>query len=159
MDLIRFSNKWSNIIIAISALLAAIATFLIWRVSLEQAKYTRLASEEAARPVIQIDDIVDIRGRYAARNNLGGIVGPGEDMPLILLTNIGKGSAHNLRIEERGDKIGEKKELHVGQTSEHPIPYEKIISKRSFFLVKVTYQDIFGNQFTVVEVVPNRSLP
>ena len=48
-----FLDKYSNVLIAISAILTTLATFLIWGVSRKQTEYMYLMAKAAERPIIQ----------------------------------------------------------------------------------------------------------
>ena len=105
-----FLNKYSNVLIAFSACLTTIATFLIWGVTREQTELTSIMGKASERPVIEIDYISETLGEFARRNNLGGIANRSMEIRTIRLTNIDRGSARKLKIEFRGEKTKEIKE-------------------------------------------------
>ena len=145
-----FLETYSNVPIAISAILTTAATFLIWRVSSKQTKYMYLMGKAAEQPIITINYIVEYLRDYVSRNSRGGRVYMGNDRVLtILLSNIGKGSAYKLKIEQRGQKTKEIDMLIVGQKHEYFVLAEDIRSKEISPTVKVTYQDIFENEYTI----------
>lgn len=158
MERIRcFFNEYSNAIMAISAGLTTIATFLLWNVASRQVELasaqielTSMIQTAEARPIIQINYISEILHDFTLRNNLGSTVGKGMAIRTIRLRNIGRGTAYNLKIEQRGVETTEIDMLPAGQTHEDYIPGEKIESGEVSSFVKVTYQDILENEFTAV---------
>ena len=156
--ILSFLNKYSNVLIAFCAVATAFATFLIWDVARKQTELTSIMGKASERPVIQIDYISETLGEFTRRNNLGDIAIHSMEIRTIRLTNTGRGSAHKLRIEFRGEKTKEIKEwelaikrkeleLAVGETYEDFISREKIESGEVSPFVKVTYQDIFKNEY------------
>ena len=161
-----FLDKYANALIAFSACLTTIATFLIWgvsrnqiEVSRAQTKLTSIMGKAAERPVIEIEYISETLGIFAHRNNLRSTVIPVDmEIRTIRLRNTGRGSARKIKIEFRGEKTKEIKEwelgieikeweLAVGETREHYIEREKLESSKALPFVKVTYQDIFKNEY------------
>ena len=161
-SILLFLDKYSNVLIAFSACLTTIATFLIWGVSREQievsreqievsrkqAEYTHLTEKAATRPVIQIDYISETLHEYTLRNNLGSTVEKGMEIWTVQIRNIGRGTAFNLKIEHRGrDHKEEKGMLMPGEKYEYFIPRKEIESGGVSSFAKVTYQDIFKEEF------------
>ena len=151
-----FLNKYSNVLIAFFALLTTIATFLIWRVarkqteiSGKQTEYMYLMGKAAEQPIIAVNCSIDDLQNYTVRNNFETVYGGREQILVIQINNIGRGAAHNLKIEQRGRETKEIDILPVGQKHEYFIRTEKIKSEDISPTVKVTYQDIFEKQFTI----------
>ena len=116
--ILPFLDKYSNVLIAFSACLTTIATFLIWDISREQTKLTSIMGKASERPVIEIDYISETLGAFDSRNNtLGGIIGKGKEIRTIRLTNVGRGSAFKLKIEFRGEKTKKNKGMGIGNRS------------------------------------------
>ena len=80
---------------------------------------------------------------------MGSTVGKGIEIQTIQVSNIGRGSAYNLKMEHRGRETEKKDILLVGETHEYFILHEKIKSGEISSILKVKYQDIFGNEFTI----------
>ena len=155
--ILHFFNEYSNAIMAISACLTTAATFLLWNVASKQVELmsaqielTSMIQKAEARPIIQINYISETLHDFTIRNNLGSTVGKGMAIWTTRLRNIGRGTAYNLKIEQRGVETTEIDMLPAGQTHEDYIPREKIESGEVSSFVKVTYQDIFENEFTAV---------
>ena len=154
-------NEYSNGIIAISTCLTTIATILICFVAYKQTKLVSIMGKSAERPVIEIEYINEGLGMFVRRNNRGDMAGESIEIRTIRLTNTGRGSARKLKIEFygfRGKKTKEMKErelrferaeleLAVGQKHEFFIYRKQIESGEFSSFVKVTYQDIFGNEY------------
>ena len=144
-----FLNKYSNVLIAFFALLTTIATFLIFGVARKQTEYMDLMGKAAEQPIIRTNYIFESLHDYTRRKGLGSIVGKGSEIRTIQVSNIGRGSAYNLKIEHRGRETKEIDTLPVGQTHEYFILREKIKSGEISSIVKVKYQDIFENEYTI----------
>ena len=107
-----------------------------------------LMGKAAEQPIIQTNYIIDNLHDYTRRNSNTVYVG-NDKILVIQVSNIGKGSAYNLRIEQRGRKTKEIDILLVGQKHEYFILAEEIKSEEISPTVRVKYQDIFENEFTV----------
>ena len=170
--ILPFLNEYSDALIAVCACLTTffacltvIATFLIWDVTRKQVdeltdkqveltdkqvELTDKQAELAEQPIIQTNYNVETLGQFARKHNLGSIAGKGIEIRTIQVSNIGRGSAYNLKIEQRGrETIEEIDTLPVGQTYEYFVMDEKVKSGAISPYVKVTYQDIFENEFTL----------
>ncbi|MDD9975998.1 MAG: hypothetical protein OXU27_18455 [Candidatus Poribacteria bacterium] len=159
-SILLFLEKYSNVLIAFFAFLTTIATFLIWRVARRQAEisskqteYMYLMGKAAEQPIIQTNYTTDNLQNYTARRNFNAVhdaVHVDIDNILVIeISNIGRGSAYNLRIEQRGRETTEIDILPVGQKYEYFVSGEDIRLAEISPTVKVTYQDIFENEFTV----------
>ena len=147
--ILLFLEKYSNVPIAISAILTTTVTFLIWRVSSKQTEYTYLMGKAAEQPIIQINRMIDTIHNYMLKK--GKTVYALNDKILVIeINNIGRGAAYNLEIEQHGRETEKIDILPVGQKHEYIVLGEKIKSNNTSPTVKVTYQDIFENEFTVV---------
>ena len=144
-----FLDKYSNVLIAFSACLTTIATFLIWGVAREQTEVTYLMEKAAKQPIIKTDYISETLHEYTLRNNMGSTVEKGKEIWTVQVRNVGSGSAHNLKIERRGRETIEIDTLPVGEKREYFVFVEEIRSKKVSSTVKVKYQDIFENEFTI----------
>ena len=149
--ILLFLEKYSNVPIAISAILTTIATFLIWRVSSKQTEISSLMAKVAEQPIIEINHSIGDLRDYTIRmgNNFETVYGGSKQILVIQINNTGRGSAYNLEIEQRGRSREKIDTLPVGQKHEYFIPTEEIKSGEITSAVKVTYQDIFKNKFTV----------
>ena len=149
-SILLFLEKYSNVLIAFFAFLTTIATFLIWRVSSKQTEYTYLMGKVAEQPIIKIIyEIGDLRDyTMSMKNNFETVYEGSMQILTIQISNIGRGAAHNLKIEQRGRETKEIDILPVSQKHEYFIPTEEIKSGEVSSNVKVTYQDIFKNEFT-----------
>ena len=160
--ILLFLEKYSNVLIAFFAFLTTIATFLIWNVSRKQTEASRkqteymyLIGKASEQPIIQTNYIVDNLQNYTRRRDFGFVLGNREEVSILIIqvSNIGRGSAYNLKIEQRGQETIEIDILPVGQKHEYFILAEKIRSKETSPTVRVKYEDIFENEFTVGESV------
>ena len=146
-----FLEKYSNVLIVIFAALTTTATFLIWWVSRKQTEISSLMAKVAEQPIIQTNyTISDLRDyTMSMENNFETVIGNREQILVIQINNIGRGAAHNLKIEQRGRETKEINVLPVGQKHEYFVLAEEVRSKEISPTVKVTYQDIFKNEFTI----------
>ena len=147
--ILLFLDKYSNVLIAFFAFLTTIATFLIWNVSRKQTRFTYLMGKASEQPIIQTNYIIDNLHDYTQRNNFSGTYVDRDKILVIQVSNIGRGSAYNLKIEQRGRETKEIDMLPVGQKHEYFILAEEIRSEKTSPTVRVTYQDIFENEFTI----------
>ena len=143
-----FLNKYSNALTAISACLTAVATFLILGVVHKQTEIMFIIGKAAERPIIEIDYISEPLHFFLVRNNLGDMAGKNMEIRTIRVRNIGRGTAFNLKMEHRGrDHIEEEDMLLPGGKYEYFISREDIKSGGVSPFAKVTYQDVFENEF------------
>ena len=149
--ILLFLEKYSNVLIAFFAFLTTIATFLIWDISRKQTRFTYLIGKASEQPIIAINYSIDDLHDYTVRNSFNTVFGNRERILVIQVSNVGKGSAHNLKIEQQGQETKEIDILPVGQKYEYFVLGEQIRSKEVSATVKVKYQDIFENEFTVGE--------
>jgi len=164
--ILPFLEKYSNVLIAISALLTTIATFFIWgvsrkqtEISRQQMEYAHLIGKASVQPIITVGYFVETMHDVTVRHDFGSIAGKGEKIRVILVTNIGKGEARNLKIEHRGRKeIEEIDILPVGHTHEYSLLEQSVKSGGISPVVKVTYQDVFENEFTIKSLPPHRTI-
>ena len=150
--ILLFLNKYSNVFIAFFAFLTTIATFLIWNVSRKQTRFTYLMAKASEQPIITINRFPEYLRDYILRNRNSRYLG-NDRVLTIQVSNIGKGSAYNLKIEQHGQETKKIDILPVGEKHEYFIPAEEIRSEKTSPTVRVTYQDIFENELTVGESV------
>ena len=74
--------------------------------------------------------------------------GRASEIVTIELSNIGRGTAHNLEIKHRGQDTVVKRELRAGEKYDYLIFVEAIRTGRISMVADVRYQDRFGNEFT-----------
>ena len=170
---LHFLDKYSNGLMVIFACLTTVATFFLWNVAHKQTELmsiqTELTSKQAerlsimekasVRPIIKVNYINETHLDYTRRNNIYPVAGAyNMKIRTFRLTNTGRGSACKLKIEFYGEKTKESKEwelaiekrergLAVGETREYVIRREDIKSGGFSSFVKVTYQDILGNEY------------
>ena len=149
--ILLFFETYSNVPIAISAILTTVATFLIWRVSRKQTEYTYLMGKAAEQPIITVNYTIDNLHDYTVRKNFGTVYVGMDKILVIEINSIGRGAAYNLKIEQHGQETIEIDILPTGQKHEYFILAEAIRSDKISPTVKVTYQDIFENEFTIGE--------
>ena len=112
-----------------------------------------LMGKAAEQPIIQRNYIRDTLQDYTHGKDFEFVLGNREAVLILVIqiNNIGRGAAYNLRIEQHGRETKEIDILPVGQTHEYFILAEDIRSEEISPTVKVTYQDIFENEFTTGE--------
>ena len=160
-SILLFLEKYSNVLIAFFAFLTTIATFLIWRVSSKQTEVSRRQAEimyvmgqASEQPIIKINKIPKNPYGYSVTGVLSVVLGGfggfggGEDILIIQVINVGKGSAYNLKIEQQGQETKKINILPAGQKIEYFVSIEELESKRTSETVKVEYKDTFHNKFT-----------
>lgn len=153
--ILAFLEEYSNVPMVIFTALTTLATFLIWWVTRNQAEisgkqteYAYLMAKAAEQPIIQTSYIIDNLHNYMLRKS-NTVYVDNDKILVIQMKNIGKGAAYNLKIEQRGRKTKEIDILPVGQNHEYFVLAKDIRSEEISPTVKVTYQDIFENEFTI----------
>ena len=103
-----FLEKYSNVLIVIFAALTTTATFLIWwvarkqaEISSKQTEYTYLMGKATEQPIIQTNYTIDNLRNYMLKKGKTAYI-DNDKILVIEINNIGRGSAHNLEIEQRG---------------------------------------------------------
>ena len=152
--ILLFLEKYSNVFIAFFAFLTTIATFLIWQVSrkqteasIKQTEFTYLMAKAAEQPIITVTGTIDNLHDYMLKKGNAAYV-DNDKIFVIEINNIGKGSAYNLEIAQRGRETKKIDILPVGQKHEYFVLAEEIRSGEVSVPVTVKYQDIFENEFT-----------
>ena len=150
-----FLEKYSNVLIVIFAALTTTATFLIWwvarkqaEISSKQTEYTYLMGKATEQPIIQTNYTIDNLRNYMLKKGKTAYI-DNDKILVIEINNIGRGSAHNLEIEQRGRETKKIDILPVGQKHEYFVLAEDIRSDKISPTVKVKYQDVFKEEFTI----------
>ena len=118
--MLTFLEEYSDALIVVFTALTTVATFLIWRVTRKQteisskqteyaskqteyaskqAEYANLMAIAAEQPIITVNYTIDNLQDYTRRNDFGFVLGNREEVSILVIqvSNIGKGSAYNLR--------------------------------------------------------------
>ena len=123
-------EKYSNVLIVIFTALTTTATILIWwvarkqtEISSKQTEYMCLMGEVAEQPIIEINyTIGDLRDyTMSMENNFETVYEGSKQILTIQISNIGRGAAHNLKIEQRGR--GNKRNRYIASRSKARILY------------------------------------